>query len=211
MTVKAIVAIVLLVGGCRDRTAPRRAPTDDAAAASPATVAIVPAPASIVTPMRPWPGAYGPACPAGYGSVSAGVVSCATCLHGRVHCWGEPSSKVLRAPRGEVTIIDGVTDAAEVAASFDLACVRTRTGRVRCWGGAGSVATDAGPPASIVDISLPAPAVAIGFAGGLALRGGSGDLSRQIGHVDHSAAAQHGGTAEHVEPALSRCPASDRP
>ncbi|HZJ65207.1 MAG TPA: RCC1 domain-containing protein [Kofleriaceae bacterium] len=168
---------------CRDRPAATRsiAGHDDSTATSAAAPDAPPdaaapemaaPPLRVATPSAPWLAGRGPSC-AGYVSVSTvDLVSCAVCRDGAVHCWGDTSSRVLArgATRGasDVTRIDGISDAAAVAASFAVACVIDRAGRVRCWGNRGSAASDAahdaGPQpkvSAIVDIPLPATAVAV--------------------------------------------------
>lgn len=113
---------------------PQAAVPGDARIASPAAVP----PERITRPTAPWPPGRGPSCP-GYAAVSPdGLLSCAACRDGTVHCWGDMSTRLVppdqRRRPADVTVIAGITDAAAVSSGFNRACVLGPAGAVRCWG-----------------------------------------------------------------------------
>jgi Regulator of chromosome condensation (RCC1) repeat len=64
---------------------------------------------------------------------------CVLDAEGRVYCWGDNAKRaavpVLTDARVEpATLVDGVSDAVEIALTGDASCARTRAGTVVCWG-----------------------------------------------------------------------------
>lgn len=119
-----------------------------------------PTPGGIVAhPVSPWKrNELG--CPGYIGVSSEGIVSCALCSTGTVHCWGTSDAGLLGDRNGGgpiVKAIEGICGAIELVATYAYGCVRSAGGGVSCWGD--DVASMNGP------IELPAPALAIGIGG----------------------------------------------
>lgn len=77
--------------------------------------------------------------PAAVSIAAGGAHSCAVAVDGRAFCWGSDNLGALGngTPSGAVrtaTVVEGVTDAIEVAAGPNHACARRSNGQIACWG-----------------------------------------------------------------------------